>query len=180
MASPSQNLAAIIAPVVNSSAESVKQLIETRQQEILVAIEGLNTRLSLVEQLIGGSKKKTTSKKAADGDVAAVAAVANETAVVKSSFPVNKMLYFRHYFEKDLTFRKQYMLPELEKAIKEDPKVINAKSPKAANTQTNIIAWNFVKNHKELYARIGAEYDAAKKANEAKAVAETVEEATPE
>jgi len=180
MTTPAQQLAAIVQPSLDKLSTDVKATIENRQTEILAAIEGINTRLTLIEKLVAGQKKKATSKKAESDGVNSVASAAEPAEVKpqKVAFPNNAMLYFRRQFIDDAEFTKRYTTPELTKILETDASITSA-TEKSKPTKKKQAAWAYVRANTELHALVKEEYAAAKVAFGAAKTEEKVEAATP-
>lgn len=186
-ATPSQNAAAIIKPmlddVVHNINTNTKALLMASDDELRLAIEQLNTRMTMIEKLIGGQKKKIASKKLSD--TAAAESNSNEPLAdakpkaPSSKFPNNSMLYFRAKYGKDKEFTARYETPELKKFLDEDATLKAIESETRRAMKTADAAWKFFKETPAHVTLVQEFKDAHAAWKLQQTVTETVEEATP-
>ncbi len=179
---PTQKLAALLAPLLNDVKKELKEHQVIQSQEVLIAINRLETKIDLMEKLLADKRKPVArAEKKVDGTDAG--APVPTAAGEKKSFATNKLIYFREQFKTNPEYRAKYFTPEIQALCAADAVVASKVKEDQKLLAQASFTWNFIKlNNPTTGEAIEKEYQAAKQAHEAanKPAQQSVEAHTPQ
>lgn len=183
-----QKLALVLKPLLDEMAKGIKEHVTGVTQELIVQMGRMESRIELLEKLVGEKKKSATRGEKKTTDVATPAATGETAEAVPApatgaKFALNKLVYFRDQFKASAEFRKKYVSDELDKLMEEDPTIKGKTKDDQKLIAKATYAWNYFKQHDTKTATdIENEYLAAKALHEAanKPPQQTVEPKTPQ
>ena len=167
----SNKLGMLFKPMLDEAFRNIKEYIASGNGDILIAISRVESRIDVLEKLVGGIKKPAArgEKKATatDGVVVDGAPATAPVAADKKTFAVNKLVYFREQFKTDAAYRNRYVDAELEEIMSKDPTISSKTADAAKLVAKATFCWNYFKvNKPEVAKAIEVEYLAAKNAHE--------------
>lgn len=119
-----------------------------RTQEIMLKLEGLETRLITLEQGVAGTKKKITQEKAATGATTGDAAGTRVDPADK--FPTSKLFWFRQQYKLSADFRKTYLTEPVQAVIQASDTLqskLKLNKPEQYYTSESVVVWNYHKKN---------------------------------
>lgn len=185
-----QKLALIFKPMLEEFKKELKECTIANTQEVLIAVGKIETRIDVLEKLIGEKKKaapRSTAKTAEQPAAAAPGATTGEVQVqqptgVAKNFAVNKLVYFREQFKTSADYRAKYVDDALKALMAADATISGKTNEGQKLIAQATFCWNYFKaNRTDIADAIEKEYQAAKAAHEAanKPPQQTAEARTP-
>lgn len=183
-----EKIARVFNPLLQEAVKVLKEHSTAQTQEVIMLIQTLDGRLSLLEKLVGDKKKAPRAEKktaaAADPNAAPVeGAVVQQAANAPKTFPVNKLVFFRDRFKTDAAYRQKYITADMQGLMDKDEQITSKTKEEQKLVAMATWCWNYIKNNqKGVYDAIEKEFLEAKQANEAanKPPQQVAEPATPE
>jgi hypothetical protein len=196
MADATAKLAQMLQPILTEAVKDLKQHETVGRQEILLQIQEVAARLTVLEQAVSTkkvSKPRATKGAAAPADgqpapadgqpapapEAGAAGAVEAAAGAGVKFPINKLHYFKGKWKESPDFRAKYMaIPELKAFIDGNAEVQKKTKPDQKIAAESQVVWNWLRdNRTAIHEEIGQEYEAAKaKHNTANKSAQNVAE----
>lgn len=184
--SPTEALAGVIKPMLNELQAANTAVTVSEVQQVLLKMDTIIVRLSVLEGLVAGAKKSPArggqAKPAAESAVAPTDGAAVPTNEEKKAFPVNKLVYFRKMFQTNPEYRAKYVTEEIQAMMDADTTITGKQKEEQKLIAQATFCWNYFKTkHAATAELIETEYKQAKEAHEAlnKPPQQNVEERTP-
>jgi hypothetical protein len=160
---PTDKLNYVLAPLLSATALAINQHTTATNTELIILIQQLCARMDMLEKLVGDAKAKkavATREKKTDASKPA----ATEAPAVKS-FPISKLVWWRQTYKENDTYRNSYITTELRNTMDAEQTIYSKAAGPARLTAEATFLWNTFKTaaNKEMFDRIGADYEAAKK-----------------
>lgn len=176
--SGAQKIALIFKPMLDELRKELKEHVTTCSQELLIAIGKVETRVDVLEKLVGEKKKSTTRGEKKTAGAAAVAADPNaatgtevqvqQPAGAQKNFAVNKLVYFREQFKINPEYRAKYVTKEIQDLMDKEPTIVAKATEQQKLIAQATFCWNYFKANKpDVHEAIDKEYQTAKAAHEA-------------
>lgn len=178
-----EKIALVFKPLLDESVRSIKEHNIAQVQEILFVLQKLNSRLDVLEKLVGEKKKAPKSEKKAPVEHE----IGHATdAIIQHSgtkvFPINKLVYFRGQFKENLAFRQKYVTANMQALMDKDEQITSKTKEEQKLIAMASWCWKYIKNNApDIYETMDKEYSEAKQLFEVanKPPEQTAEPRTP-
>ena len=147
---------------LTAAVNTILNALILENQELKLQLDELSIKVDSLSASVTSVNKKPIANKV----TTPIVKVESSSAVIATptSFPVNKSIFFRAQFKSSEKFRKDYISPENQQLLDNDPVVQGKKDETQKLTEMSKKCYDFIKNNKDttMMKKLEQEYIASK------------------
>lgn len=166
-----QKLAIVFKPMFDELKKELKEHTTVQCQEVMLMMGKMDTRMDVLEKLVGEKKKAVRGEKKEVAAPAGENVQVVEPAGAHKSFATNKLVWFRELYKTDADFRAKYATAEIRAQMDKSEEITGKKNDQQRYIAEAMFCWNFIKNNKKdvvedidkVFAQAKADHEVANK-----------------
>ena len=139
---------------ITAAVNTILNALVLENQNLKLQLDELSIKVDSLSASVTSVNKKPIGNNGNKATATSVVKVESGPAVIAAptSFPVNKNIFFRAQFKLSEDFRKEYITPEMQQLLDNDPVVQGKKDETQKLTEMSKKCYDFIKNNKDTTA----------------------------